>query len=331
MRAFIFFIVALLFITGCGTKRQYYKPEITDGKVSFDGRIPSQLKDVSLYGSSLDNGMVLSKDGVEDKIKIDEKDTFFGKFNNKIVYSTYDNVLHVNYTDGSSFYEKQMSSIVATASIDGSSLAVISADNTLFLIDTSKDSILFQRKMDDISAVDSRIAVPYFLGSLVIFPTLDGKLTIVDRYSGSLIRNVVVSAELNFNNIIFLDVVADRMIAATAKRALSINPRGINFIDEEIKDALLKDDKVYLFTKDGRVLLTDLDLKVIKENKYPFAIFSGVILDKTLNIVEKRGFLIQTDLNLENEKVFNFPTEIDKSIFIGNNKIYYDSSFYTVE
>jgi hypothetical protein len=162
----------------------------------------------------------------------------------------------------------------------------------------------------------------------VIFPTLDGKLTIVDRGSGEVIRIVVVSAERHFNNLIFLDTVGDRMFAATAKRAISISPSGVNYIDEDIKDVVLLKDRFFLFTKDGTVVMTDLNLRVIKEKKFPFAIFSGVVPTvDSLNIIEKKGYLIKTNLNLENIEYLTLPSGIKSSIFVGKDRVYYGNKF----
>lgn len=325
----ILIILLSIFVVGCGTKRQYFEPENTVGEIRFNGSISSDIKEVGLYGASLENGQVISEDGVEaDKILSDE-DYFIGKFDNKYIVITKSGDLNVKLADGTVTYDRSMPSMIATASLSDDSLAVITSDNTLYLIQMSNNRTLYTQKMDDISAVDSRISAPYFLGSLVIFPTLDGKLTIVDRYSGQLIRNVVVSAERHFNNLIFLDVVGDRMFAATAKRAISINPTGINYIDEEIKDALLLSDRFFIFTKDGSVIMTDLNLQEIKEKKFPFAIFSGVLLSgDSINIIEKKGYLIRTNLNLENIEYFKLPTEIESQMFIGNDKkMYYEKSF----
>ena len=319
------FLFALM-IAGCSTKRQYFEPETTNGNIKFNGSISSDIKEVGLFGASLKNGQVISIDGVESNKILDKEDYFIGKFDNKYVVITKNGSLNIKLEDGTIFYEKILPSMIATASLEDDSLAIVTADNTLYLIEMSSDKTLYLQKMDDISAIDSRIAIPYFLGSLVIFPTLDGKLTIVDRYSGDLIRNVVVSAEKHFNNLIFLDVVGDRMFAATAKRAISINPSGINYIDEDIKDAVLLKDRFFIFTKDGTVIMTDLNLKVIKEKKFPFAMFSGVVLsDDTLNIIEKKGYLIKTNLNLENIEYLTLPDEIDSSIFIGKDKMFYEN------
>lgn len=328
MKINILLLLSLLFIfSGCGTKRQYFEPEKIQGDISFSGYIPSSIKDAGVAGASMHNGQIISIYGVENYKILESNDVFFGKFDDRFLTSNQNGTITVKSSDNSLLYTKDISSMIASASLEGETLALVTTDNVLFLINMHDDKILYTQKMDDISAIDSRIASPYFLGSLVIFPTLDGKLTIVDRYSGLLIRNVVISAERHFNNVIFLDVAGDRMIGATSKRVISINPSGVNYIEDDIKNAILLEDRVFVFTKDGRILLTDLDLKVIKEKKFPFAIFSGAIATDTLNVIEKMGYLIKSNLNLEDIEVFYFPTKINQPLFVDKNRAYYDNRY----
>jgi outer membrane lipoprotein-sorting protein len=328
----IFLIICALFISGCGTKRQYFEPSDTSGRVRFNGSLSSDIEEVASKGASLGGGKVITYSGEEQNIKLEKGYSFLGEFDGRFVTISPYGVLHVKDKNNTLVYERDLNVMIASAAIDKNTLAVVTANNALYIFDMSSNETVFQKKMDAMSALDSRIAVPYFLGSLVIFPTLDGKLAIVDRNSGALIRNVVVSAEREFNNIIFLDVVGDRMFAATSKRIIGISPTNINYIDEDVKDAVLLEDRIFIFEKDGNVVLADLDLKILSERKFPFAIFAGAAVsgDK-LYIVEKRGYLIKSDLDLKNYEIFDFPSKIEDFLFIGGGKIFYGDRFYTLE
>ncbi|MDR1614575.1 MAG: PQQ-like beta-propeller repeat protein [Campylobacteraceae bacterium] len=325
-------ILALaLSLNGCGTKRQYFEPDSISGRIKSSGSLSSNLKEAAKNGASLQNGKIITLKGEENDIKLEKGHSFLGEFNGRFITASPTGDIHVKNSDDFTVYTLNLNTIIASASIDAQTLAVIAADNTLYLIDMSSNSTLFQKKMDVMAAVDSRIAAPYFLGNLIIFPTLDGKLTIVDRSSGTLVRDVVISSEREFNNIIFLDVSGDRMFASTAKRIIGISPGGINYIDEEIKNAVIAGDKVFVFTKDGRVLLCDLELKVLSEKRFPFAIFAGVSANEKLYILEKMGYLIKSDLELKEFEVLKFPSKIDDFLFMTKDKIFYQNNFYTLE
>ncbi len=144
------------------------------------------------------------------------------------------------------------------------------------------------------------------MNELVIFPTLDGKLLVVDTNEKKVVRDVVVSSEKNFNNVIFFNIIGNKLVAATPTKVVSINPTFANFLDADVVDIIFIKDGIYIFTKDGRIILTDTDLKVLKEKKFPFARFVGVIYGKFIYAIEKEGYLIATDVNLASSNVFQF-------------------------
>ncbi|HOI83382.1 MAG TPA: hypothetical protein PKW30_03645, partial [Campylobacterales bacterium] len=89
---------------------------------------------------------------------------------------------------------------------------------------------------------------------------------------------------------------------------------------------------IYIFTKDGRIILTDTDLKVLKEKKFPFARFVGVIYGKFIYAIEKEGYLIATDVNLASSNVFQFSapfygmsSTIEGFVYTSGDSIFYDN------
>ncbi|MDR1007817.1 MAG: PQQ-like beta-propeller repeat protein [Campylobacteraceae bacterium] len=327
----IFFLILALFFSGCGTKRQYFEPVSVNGKMKPSGSISSDLQEAVRSGATLKNGKVITTKGEEKGIDLERHESFLGEFDGKFITASNDGKVRIRNSDGSTIFDTNLNIMIASASVDEEMLAVITSDNAIYIINMDTNTTVFQKKMDVMAAVDSRIAAPYFLGSLIIFPTLDGKLAIVDRKSGTLVRNVVVSGEREFNNIIFLDVLGDRMFASTSKRIIGISPNNINYIDDDIKDALVNGDKVFVFTKDGRVLLCDLELKVLSEKKFPFAIFAAVTANDKLYILEKRGYLIRSDLELKEFEIFEFTSQIDDFLFMTADKIFYKNRFYVLE
>jgi hypothetical protein len=154
----------------------------------------------------------------------------------------------------------------------------------------------------------------------------------VDINDKKVVKDVVISSEKNFNNVIFFDIIDNRLVAATPTKVISINPKFANFLDADVVDIIFIKDGVYVFTKDGRIILTDPDLRVLKEKKFPFARFVGVIYGKYIYAVEKGGYLIATDINLASSHVFKFSapfygmsSEFDGFLFTGGDSIFYDN------
>ncbi len=320
-------ILALLILSGCGTKRQNFEPTSLAGEIDYDGSLPSSIVDVVRGGATLENGQIITKKGLLD-VKLPKGYTFLGASNGKYIATSKCSDLIIVDKNSKTIYDKKFDSIVASASLSGDKLAVVLASNEVILIDIKRDKILYKKSGDKVYAQDSKIAAPYFLTSLLIFPTLDGKLLIIDLKKNKLLRDVVVKSERFFSNIIYLDVLGDRLVAATKKRVVSINPKSMAFLDKEVKDVIILKDKVLVFTKDGKVILTDSDLKVLKSKKFKFASFVGTIHGEYIYIVERGGFLIATDMSLITTNIYELPDEIESYVFTTDDKLFYKNKYF---
>lgn len=320
-------VLALLILSGCGTKRQNFEPVSLAGEIDYDGNLPSKIVDVVRGGATLENGQIITKDGLLN-VKVPNGYTFLGSSKERYIASSQCSDLIVIDKNSKTIYKKKFNSIVASASLNNDLLAVVLGSNSVLLIDIKTDKVLYKNSGDAVYAQDSKIAAPYFLTSLVIFPTLDGKLLIVDVNKNQLLRDVVVKSERFFSNVIYLDVLGDRLVAATKQRVVSINPKSMAFLDEDIKDVIILKDRVLVFTKDGRVILTDADLKVIKSKKFKFAAFVGTIHGEFVYIIEKGGYLIATDLSLISSNVYELPDDIESFVFTTDDKLFYEDNYF---
>ena len=318
--------VLVVMISGCGTKRQYFEPETLSGKVSYDGSLPSSITDSVRDGATLENGQFITKNGLS-KIKLPEKFTYMAEDKGRYVATSKCGALQVIDAQEKVLFTKECNVSVASAALKNNLLALVLASNELVLIDILDGKEMLHLKQDDVFVLDSRIASPYFLGDLIVYPTLDGKLVIVDEQTKKPIRDVVVSNEKFFGNVIYLQVLGDRLVAATKSKVVSISPRSINFLDAEVKDVIVLENRIFVFTKDGRVLLNTPDLKLLKERKYPFAIFTGAIHGNFLYMIEKGGYVIATDLDLISTNVYKLPNEIENFSYTTNDTLYYKNSY----
>lgn len=320
-------LTSILFFSGCGTKRQYFEPIEPAGVIKYDGSLPAKIIDVVRNGATLENGQVITKDGLQN-VKLPAGYTFVHHDDGKYLGITKCCDLVLVDSSGKKIYTKKFESTVASASIKGDIIAVVLANNTLKMLDVKTAQELFSQKGDDVYAHDSKIASPYFLKGLLVFPTLDGKIIIVDMKSYKVIRDIVVRSEKFFSNIIYLDVLDDRLVAATKKRVISINPQSMAYLDEEVKDVIILKNRVLIFTKDGRIVLTNADLKVLKEKKLKFAVFAGTIYGEFVYVVERGGYLIATDLDLISTNIYELPDEIENFLFTTKDELFYEDKYF---
>lgn len=328
--AFIWLILAL-FISGCSTKRQYFEPETTTKNGITKQSLNSEILDVSIAGATLKNGNIITKYGQNSNVKLKKGFKFLGEDGGLFISANLEGVLEVNDESGNVVFSNKYGSAIISASIKSGLIAAVSALNHIYLIDLNSAQTLMEYKSSDIFAIDSRVAAPVFLNSIIIYPSLDGRIYVVQK-SGQILKDIVISSETFFNNVTFLDVVDEHMIAATAKKVIVINPEKINYYDGEIKNFIRHNKEIFIFKKDGSVVKTDFELKELSKNYFKFAIFSGAsVVNNKLYIVEKTGYIIQTDLNLENAKIIELGDEIENKSFISGDKFYYNDEFVKFE
>jgi len=117
-------------------------------------------------------------------------------------------------------------------------------------------------------------------------------------------------------------------VAATKKRVISISPKSVSILDEDVKDVVVLKKRVFIFTKDGTVILANADLKVLKRKKFPFAVFAGAIYGDFVYMIEREGFLIATDTSLISTNVYKMPDNIDSYLFFTKNALYYKNKYF---
>ncbi len=319
----------IIIFSGCSHKN-YFEPEKIAGEVRYDGRLPSPIVDRAIVSALLENGMFITKNDGLIKKKLPDGFRVINENDDRyIIADKSGNIKIVSKNDLNVLHEKNFKDIVASATLKDDLLAVIFANNRLYLYDINENEEYFNEKLDNVYALDSRIANPAFLNDLVIYPTLDGRLIITDITHKKIIRDLVISSEKYFNNVIFLKVIGNRLIAATNTKVMSIDPKGINIYGEsEIKDIIFLEDRVYIFTKDGKIVLTTPNLKVLKERKYPFAIFSGVIYGEFIYAIEKGGYVIAVDKDLITENYFKLPDPIEDLLFTAGDRLYYQDYYF---
>ena len=320
-------LVFMLIFGGCGTKRQYFEPESLSGKISYDGSLPAAIIDSVRDGATLENGQLITKKGLSNII-LPEGFIYLSENKERYIAASKSGELTIMSADKKVIFSQKFDISIASATLNKNLLALVLGSNELVLVDITDGKRVMQLKQDDVYVLDSRIASPYFLGDLIVFPTLDGKLVIVDEKTKKPIRDVVVSNEKFFGNIIYLEVLGNRLVAATKSKVVSINPKSMGFLEADVKDVIVLENRIFVFTKDGRVILTDADLKVIKERKFPFATFAGTIHGDFIYMIEKGGYVIATDLDLISTNVYKLPDEIETHMFTTEDSLYYKNHFF---
>ncbi len=329
MKNIFLLFISLFLLSACSSKSKFEPMEVLS-TLKYDANMKSQLNDVSREGATYENGMLVTKKSGLLKNKIEKDFRFVFDSGSTILVAREDGTVKV-ILNGETRFDKKFDYALSAGAIKNNLLALVFSNNTLVLYDMKADKELYLEALEPTFANDARLANPVFLNDLVIFPTLDGRLLIMDSIKKVVLRDVAISDKELFNNVIFLDEKNNVLVAATATKVIAINPKQINTKRIDVKDILYDTNALYIFTKTGKVLLTDLNLNVKKEMKFPFAMFSAVMSTDVLYVVEKSGFLIEIDKNLESSKVYELPSEINKPLFTFKNRLFFGQHFLKIK
>lgn len=319
-------IVFLLFLTGCSSKH-YFEPESVQGDVDVTGFIPSSLEFAQRNGATLNNKRFVSDEGVS-AFEIKDEHRFLNSSDSYYFSAAPCGELDIYDRNGTLSKALTFNREVLNVAENNNYLAAVLADNEILLYDLKTDDYIFRQKEQSAPANDIKVAAPQFLDDLVIFPTLDGKMVIVDIRSGEALRNIAVSSGEFFNNVIFMDIVDDRLVAATQKRAVSVSPEYISTLELDIRDIVFVGDKVYLFSKQGEIVLTDADLHEIRRKKFSFAHFDAAIYGDYVYGIESQGYIVAVDRDLLTSFVYELSSSIDGPVFSSGDRVYFKDYYF---
>ncbi|CAA6821322.1 MAG: Unknown protein [uncultured Sulfurovum sp.] len=316
----LFTITLLSFIfLGCSGK-QYYEPEDTS---SLSGSsMGDKLIHYSRDGATLESGKVLTKMQVVD-LKLEKGFYFINHSDNAALTADLQGNCNIVTEKGVVDSAKFPKALVAGTLI-GKYLVYVLQNNHYGVYDFSQNKTVYTNKSNKAFAIDTRIANPLSIDKLVVIPTLDGKLTILDLATLKIAKEMYVSTESSLNNIIFLGKINNTLIAATPNKVLSISSKGKKELDTAVSEVITTNDAIFVFAVDGRILKLDETLSVISEKKFKFAHFSvaGLNKDKVFAL-DKQGYLIVANQTLSKHKVYNL-SDVDSYAFVSNGQLYFD-------
>lgn len=323
----LFILVAALFLlTACGSKK-YFEPEDVKSSLTVEeSSLQAPIISMNREGATLEDGTIITRDGVS-KFKLPEKFQFLNVSNTGKVLST-------NYKDKLLIGNEELDveNIVVAASLKDNKLALVYANNSIELFDLDTKKTLFKEYLPISLANDTRIANPHFMGNLVLFPTLNGKIVIISSKTNESVKNISVDLDSQFNNIIFLQVIQDEqtLIAATANKVVTISTKNILSKDYELRDIIVNGKNIYLATIDGRLIKLDLALKEVASKKYKYSKIHALAFTDSLYAIESQSFIINVSNDFTNDRVYDFNFDNEERLIVIGNKIYTDSREITL-
>jgi hypothetical protein len=321
--------MAVLF-SGCSHK-EVFKPEHVKGEWRNAGHLSASINQVTQSAAVLENGHLLSKDG-EKTLKIPNDYRLINLSDSWVITSNpAGNLVLFPQDGGDAKVTFEFKRGVAAASIQGDIVAVLFTNNEMALYSLESKKLLFKEPSNAPVAVDARIANPYFLKELVMFLTLDGKIVIVNSETKQVLRSVVVGSDEYFNNITYMNVIDNNLVASTGNAVLALSQKEARE-KYEIRNIAYTADGIWLTTKQGEVIALSPTLQFKAKKKFPFAHFVGInVQNDRVFVLEQEGYMIALSKNLLTYDVFDVDMDSDNKIFVGDGQFYFDDRYINLK
>ena len=326
MKYLLICISAIFLFTACSGKK-YFEPEDVSSNIKLNKEsMSSSITAMNKIGATLDDKRIITEKGISSFELPENFDFLNTSSDGKIIATNHiDKILIGNE-------ERVVKDVVVAASLKDNKLALVYSSNTIELIDISTNKTLFKEYLPASLANDTRITNPYFMGNLILFPTLNGKVIIVSSLTNESVRNISVDPDSEFNNIISLNVIesSQTLIVASPNKIVSISPKEILSKVYEVRDVIVKNEDIYLATIDGQIIKLTPNLVEVAKKKYRYAKIHALAYSDSLYAVESQGYLINLNQNFTDDKIYDFSFDNEERMIAIGNKIYYDSKHITL-
>ena len=326
MKYILISLSALFLFTACSGKK-YFEPEDVSSKIELNKEsMSSSIISMNKIGATLEDGEIVNEKGIS-SFKLPENFNFLNvSSDGKVIATNYINKILIGDK------ERITKDVVVAASLKDNKLALIYSNDTLELIDINTNKTLFKDYQPISLANDTRITNPHFMGNLILFPTLNGKVIIVSALNNEVVKTISVDPDKEFNNIISLNVIesTQTLIVASPNKIVSISPKEVISKDYEVRDLIIKNDDIYLATIDGQIIKLNANLVEVAKKKYKYAKIHALAYSNSLYAVESQGFLINLNQDLSDDKIYKFSFDNEERMIAIGNKIYFDSKYITL-
>ena len=323
MKYIILSIITILVFSACSSK-QFYEPSYTSSIEKKIVDIPAYIKEKNTAGATLEDNRYIDNFGISNK-KLKDGYYFVNNSNSDIISANKEGEVYINNT-----IHLKFKSNVISASIKGNLLAIVFADNSLALYDIKSKEFKF-KQYEKVSYInDIRIAMPLFLNSLVLFPTLNGKVIVVNYNTFTVSKTLTIDADNEVKNIILLKNISDNLIIASSNVILALSDGKAFKKNFFIQSYALDDKYTYIATLDGRILKLSSTLDLIHSKKFKFAKFQTItVKNENIYAIESQGFVVHINKDFSKVTVDEISFENDEKTFSTKDKIYFENKLIT--
>jgi hypothetical protein len=329
MKSLFLLIFALFLFQGCSSK-QYYNPK-ESSIFGVDKTIittPSYIASLNANGATTKDNRIINNFGISE-FKLLEGFEYINNTDKGILSANKKGDIFISDTNTTINFRTN----VIAATLQDNLLAVVFSDNSYGVYDINENKFKMKEYLEASFINDTRIAMPVILNKIILFPTLDGKIVIVEKESFRISRTLLIDSQNDIKNIILLKAIGDTLITASGNKIVSLNKGKYTTKELIIQNYSIDDEYIYLALLDGTVAKLDFDLNIVASKKFKFAKFHAIALDKEKNIflIESQGYIMKLTNDFKEEKVYNLPFYDDEKVYVAGDKIYFENKLLKLD
>jgi hypothetical protein len=329
MKSLFLLIFALFLFQGCSSKK-YYAPK-ESSIFGIDKTIittPDYIASLNANGATTKDNRIINNFGISE-FKLLEGFEYINNTDTGIISANKKGDIFISDTNTTINFRTN----VVGATLQDNLLAIVFSDNSYGVYDINENKFKLKEYLEASFVNDTRIAMPVILNKIILFPTLDGKIVIVEKESFRISRTLLIDSQNDIKNIILLKAIGDTLITASQNKIVSLNKGKYTTKELIIQNYSVDDEYIYLALLDGTVLKLDFDLNIVASKKFKFAKFHAIALDKERNIflIESQGYIVKITNDFKEEKVFNLPFYDDEKVYVSGDKIYFENKLLKLD
>ena len=218
----------------------------------------------------------------------------------------------------------QLQHQLISAAIQDNILAGLLRNNTFIIYDLKAAKLQFYKKQGLAKTFSTNIASPIFYKHIVIFPSLNGQLVFFDFKKKLFDKNIFLESSTYFDNINFLKVIDESLVAANEYQVLVIKDDDLFEYKASIKAMTNDRQNLFLALNDGSVVKLDLKLNQVKKVNFNQTKPIALKLNKQeLSLLDARGYILRLDKNLQLLQVLKLYDDIGDQYYFNHQSLFY--------
>lgn len=185
-------------------------------------------------------------------------------------------------------------------------IAYLLQGNRFGLYDPFAKKVTYQKAFKGGDSVDNRLANPIVTQNFIGLPTLDGKLVMINMNTPTVPAVISIGKRQKYGNLIFAKAVGNTIIAATPSTIISLSSQGKKVYDTKVADLTIKNNTIYLLTRDGKVEKLTTTLQPITSKQFSYADFATIAtFNGRVYAFAKSGSLVVLNDNLTKYRLYS--------------------------